>query len=148
LYLLKMKKHLKSSRVLVLLFSLVFLNGCKKDEVVVDPADQFVGTYSYVMTISGGLTGSQAGDFNITKISCTKIVSTLANGSTTYYTIKVNTLTEDAEQISYLPISATQTATFAENSTGQLVGKKLSITGTWERAGYPTTNFIITATKK
>jgi hypothetical protein len=143
-----MKKHCKFSGILVLLFPLILFNGCKKDEVVVDPADQFVSFYSYVMTISGGLTASQSGDFNITKISSTKIVSTLANGSRTYDTVNGNTMTEDPEQISSLPISATQTATFAESSTGQLNAKTLTITGTWKRAGYPTTNFVINATKK
>lgn len=141
-----MRKSL--SGILILLVSIVFFTGCKKDDVVVDPVDQFVGMYSYVMTISGGLVGTQSGDFAITKITSNKIVSTLANGSTTNYTVDGNTLTEDPEQLSVLPISSTQSATFAESSTGVLTGNTLTINGTWKRAGYPTSNFTIIAKKK
>lgn len=130
----------------VLLIASTIFYSCKKDSSS-DPADQFVGAYSY--TITAPALGTQTGDVTITKTSANKISILPTGGTSTPYTVDGNNITEDAGQIAEgIPVAGGGTANFTENSTGTLAGNVLTINGTWTNTNYATMTFTIVATKK
>ncbi len=140
-------KQIKFSSLLVLFLSIALFVGCTK-ETEEDPADKFVGSYNYNITVTGmtnPLSGS--GTFSISKNKSDKIY-VFNDGSLTNYTVVGSTITEDAGQTYDLPISGGGTASFVENSTGTLAGNVLTINGTWSKSGYNPIIFKIVATKK
>lgn len=124
--------------------AIIMLSSCATEEVV-DPADQFVGTYSYVLKVTGALEGTQSGIFVVEKIAADKIKTTIEDGIPTYYTVVGNKITEDAGQYVYIPKSETEFVKFEENSTGTLVNGQLTIGGTWYNFSYPYCYINITA---
>lgn len=131
----------------LILFSSILLNSCKKDDVV-DPADKYVGTYTYAMTVSFA-SGTQTGFLTITKKAKDKLsILQAEGGAPTLYTVTDNSIIEDGNQFAPMPISANgQTADFLESSTGILKSFELTINGSWSRTGYTTASFKIIASK-
>lgn len=130
--------------VFITLLAALF-SSCSSDEVVVDPADQFIGTYSYVLKITGALEGTQSGTFTVEKLSANKIKTILEDGSPTYYTVNGNKIVEDAGQYVYIPKSESEVVQFEENTTGTLTNGQLTIGGTWYNFSYPYCYIEITA---
>jgi len=129
--------------VSLLLFASTCFHSCKKDSSS-DPADQFVGSYSYTMTAPAF--GTQTGNLTITKTAANKISMLSTGGTPTAYTIDSNNVTEDAGQIAEgIPVSGNAIANFTENSTGTLYGKVLTINGTWTNPKYTTLTFQVVA---
>ena len=140
-----MNNSFKFYYIPILLISILLLNGCEKDDP--DPADQFIGDYTYTMTVSGDISGSFSGEFTIIKTSPDKITIT-EGSSNTINTVIGNSIVEDSGQTVDFPIENGGTASFTEQSTGILDGKVLTINGSWTRTGYNIQAFIIVATKK
>lgn len=139
------------NKLLIGLFfvSVLLCNGCKKDasDTSNEPADKFVGAYTYVLTAPAF--GTQSGNLTVKKTSTNKISMIQEGGSPTFYTVDGNNLTEDAGQIAVgIPVSETQTADFTENSMGTLDGKVITINGTWTNPSYTTLTFKVVATRK
>jgi hypothetical protein len=139
-----MKKISKLSIGLLVVF-LAIVSSCSKDSNV-DPADVFVGSYTYTMTASG--LGTQSGNLTITKTAANKVSVLTADGTPTPYTVSGNNITEDANQTVDIPVSATSTASFTETSTGSLGGSIITINGSWSNPQYQTLTFKVVATKK
>ena len=142
-----MKNNFRFFCIVTLLISSVFLNGCKKDAVA-DPADQFVGNYSYIITVTGDLSGTDSGDLTVTKGASNKLIMKQSGGTNTYYTVNGNSIEEDSGQTVDLPIQNGGTAAFSENSTGTLSANTLTINGTWSKTGYNIQSFKVIALKK
>jgi hypothetical protein len=145
--LLKMEKTFKLLIGLIITSTLI-ISGCHKEssDPSSDPADKFVGTYSFTITIPS--IGFQTGDLEVTKTASNKI-SILATGATpTPYTVDGNNITEDSGQTGEMDVPGGGTAIFTENSTGSLIGNVITINGTWSNPSYTTITFTIVATKK
>lgn len=140
---------MKIKLLLIVMFVLIASTcfySCKKDSPA-DPADQFVGSYNYNLTITGmTLPGSGTGTLTVTKTASNKIIFIQTGGSATTYTVNGTSITEDAGQTAYLPITG-GTAAFIESSTGSISGTVITINGTWSKTGYNTVSFKIVATK-
>lgn len=132
----------------LIFISALIISGCKKEstELPTDPADKFVGNYSYIMTVPA--LGSQSGDLTITKNASNKISLLQAGSTTTLYTVDGNDITEDSEQTGDIPVAGGGTAIFTENSTGSISGNVITINGTWTNPNYTTMTFKIVATMK
>jgi len=141
-----MRKALKLS-IAVVVLSMLVISGCSKDSSSnLDPADVFVGSYSYTMTVTG--LGVQTGNLTITKTAANKISMLQEGGTPTLYTVAGNTITEESNQTIEIPISETTTASFTETSTGTISGKLITINGAWASPQYATLTFKVVATKQ
>jgi hypothetical protein len=118
-------------------------DSCKKDTSA-DPADQFVGSYNYLMTITG--MGSPTGTLTVTKSASNKIIFTYAGWVDITYTVNGSSITEDTGQTAVLPIQG-GTASYNESSIGSLSGTIITINGTWSKTGYNTVGWTVVATK-
>jgi hypothetical protein len=143
-----MRKNALKLFIGLILTSVMITTNCKKDTV--DPADKFVGNYSYVMTLTiSGQSYPQTGDLTIKKTASNKITMTQAEGGTpTKYTVDGNSITEDGGQTADIPIATGGTLPFTESSTGSISGIVITINGTYTKTGYVTPTFTIVLTKK
>jgi hypothetical protein len=141
-----MRKTFKLSIGLIVI-AMLAISGCSKDSSLnSDPADEFVGSYTYTMTAPA--LGTQTGNLTITKTATNKISMLTTGGTPTPYTVSGNIIKEDANQTVNIPVSATGTASFTETSTGIINGKVITINGEWANSGYTTLTFKVVATKK
>ena len=136
--------------MVVSLSAAVFNTSCDKDDGLQDPADKYVGDYTYVLETFGGIAGKVTGDLTIVKTATDKVVAKQAGAGDTHYTVVGETIVEDEGQTVEISISATETDTFTESSHGSLVGNVLTINGWWTRITPPGMTYIFTVvcTKK
>jgi hypothetical protein len=125
---------------------LVVIDSCKKDTVT-DPIAQYLGTYSYTATTTGGLVSSVTSVFTITKQSPTTIGVNFQNNPSMYFTVDGNSITEVKRTV-YLTTVGGTSVPFVENSTGSINGKSLVINGTLYNVNYQLINMNISATKQ
>jgi len=145
-----MKTNFKFFGLFVLFSLLMFFDECKKEPYVPDPAEKFLGSYNYDMTVTGmSSLIKTSGSFTIGSTKPSKIYILSSSGLLTNYTV-VNDykIIEDSGQTIDLPISGGGTATFTENSEGILNRNILTIDGTWSKPGYNIVSFNIVAIKK
>jgi hypothetical protein len=131
----------------VITIGTLLISGCGKDSSSdPDPADAFVGSYTYTMTCSAMET--QTGTLKVTKTAANKISILPSAGTPTPYTVVGRSIMEGSNQVVELPVSPTSTVTFVETSTGTLSGKVLVINGEWSNSKYVPITFKINATKQ
>jgi hypothetical protein len=132
--------------------STLFLTGCKKDAT--EPADAFVGNYSYTMTTSfiGSENEITTGNVRIQKVSEKKISLTqfVYGGSPiiTYTVVSPTSIKEDSGHTTMIQIPNGKLAIFEENSTGDLQGNTLKISGTNSCEGYDAIGFELVLVRK
>lgn len=141
-----MKLFTKFTAGLMMVTASLTTLSCKDDDE--DPADRFVGSYTYLLTYSGGFSGSVSGDLTIEKTGPNTISTLQAGDTETYYTVNGNTMIEDPGQTTEFSISSTEVATFNESSTGIITGNILTVDGKWEKSGLAVINFKVVCTKK
>lgn len=137
--------------LLVISAILIVFNSCKKEKNA-DPADQFVGNYSYLMTYYGWLEGSETGTAEITKVNANTITISFVIqagrvADVKVYTVDNNKITEDPDQFIGIQVN-NMILPWAEKFSGTLNGDILSMSGTWSNSSNPTMFIKFTLTKQ
>jgi hypothetical protein len=139
--------------LLVINAILIVFNSCKKGKTAqpAEPADQFVGNYSYLMTYSGFGEGSETGTAEITKVNANTITISFVLqagrvADVKIYTVDNNKITENPGQTIGIGIN-NKIVPYVENFSGTLNGNILSMSGTWSNSGYKAVFIKFTLTK-
>lgn len=137
--------------LLVISAILIIFNSCKKEKNA-DPADQFVGNYSYLMTYYGLGEGTETGTAEITKvntntISISFVLQAGRVADVKVYTVDNNNITENPDQFIGIKVN-NMILSYAEKFSGTLIGNILSMSGTWSNGTNPTIFLKFTLTKQ
>ena len=127
--------------LLVINAIVIIFNSCKKERIS-DPADKFVGKYSYVMTFSGWGTGTETGTAEIVKVTANTITISFVLqagrvADVKIYTVDNNTITENPGQVIGFQVNNT-IVPYVEKFSGTINENILLLNGTWSYNLYPT----------